>query len=97
MIALPNIKNCLSWIIQGLNLSGVKGSDSQKLYELSHKKDVPKRIKATMQTHLRYAVILGAFTKIWNNEILMTMRKVKIEIQKQKEKQKEKAKMIAMN
>ena len=70
---------------------------TKKLYELSHGKDVSKGIKATMQTHLRYAVILGALTKIWNNEILMTMRRVKIEIQNQKEKQKEKTKMIAMN
>ena len=46
MIVLPNIKNCLSWIIQGLNLSGVKGSDSQKLYELSHKKDVNEKMIA---------------------------------------------------
>ena len=43
VIAFPNIENCLSWIIQRLNLSGVKGSDWQKLYEVSFptKKDVP--------------------------------------------------------
>ena len=50
-----------------------------------------------METHLRYAVILGAFPKTRNIEILMTMRKVKNEIQKQKEEQKEKTKTIAMN
>ena len=27
--------DCLTWIIQRLNLSGVKGSDLQKLYEVS--------------------------------------------------------------
>ena len=35
MIAFPNIENCLSWIIQRLNLSGVKGLDFQKLCEVS--------------------------------------------------------------
>ena len=34
VVAFPNIKICLSWIIQRFNLSGVKGSDLQKLYEL---------------------------------------------------------------
>ena len=43
VIAFPNIENCLSGIIQRLNLSGVKASDWQKLYEVSFptKKDVP--------------------------------------------------------
>ena len=35
VIAFPNIENCLSWIIQRLNLRGVKGFDLQKLYEVS--------------------------------------------------------------
>ena len=35
MIAFPNIENFLPWIIQRSNLSGVKGSDLQKLYEVS--------------------------------------------------------------
>ena len=34
VVAFPNIKICLSWIIQRFNLSGVKGSDLQKLYEV---------------------------------------------------------------
>ena len=33
--AFQNIENCLSWIIQRLTLSGVKGSDFQKLYQVS--------------------------------------------------------------
>ena len=43
VIVFPNLENCLSWIIQRLNLSGVKGSYWQKLYEVSFptKKDVP--------------------------------------------------------
>ena len=35
MVAFPNIKICLSWIIQRFNLSGIKGSDLQKLHEVS--------------------------------------------------------------
>ena len=35
MIAFPNIENFLPWIIQRSNLSGVKGSNWQKLYEVS--------------------------------------------------------------
>ena len=34
VVAFPNIKICLSWIIQRFNLSGVKGSGLQKLYEV---------------------------------------------------------------
>ena len=34
VVAFPNIKICLLWIIQRFNLSGVKGSDLQKLYEV---------------------------------------------------------------
>ena len=34
--------------------------------------------KATMETHLRFAVILGAFPRKRDNEILMTVRKIKI-------------------
>ena len=34
VVAFPNIKICLSWIIQRFNLSGVKGSDLQKLYKV---------------------------------------------------------------
>ena len=35
VVAFPNIKICLSWIIQRFNLSGIKGSDLQKLHEVS--------------------------------------------------------------
>ena len=50
-----------------------------------------------METHVRSAVILGAFPKIKNNDILIAVQKIKIEIQEQKEEQKEKTKTIAMN
>ena len=50
-----------------------------------------------METHLRSAVILGAFPKKRNNKILITMRKRKIEKQKQKEEQKGKTETILMN
>ena len=45
--------------------------------------------KATMETHLRFPVILGAFPRKRYDEILMTVRKIKIsKEQKQKEEQK---------
>ena len=45
--------------------------------------------KATMETHLRFPVILGAIPRKRYDEILMTVRKIKIsKEQKQKEEQK---------
>ena len=70
MIAFPNLENCLSWIIQRLNLSGVKGSDWQKLYEISFptKNNVPIFDEGDLRNDGNSSSICSNFRNIFQKE-----------------------------
>ena len=69
VIAFPIIENCLSWIIQGSNLCGVKGSDCQKLYEVSFptKDDAPIFDKGDLSNDGNSSSVYSNFTRISQN------------------------------
>ena len=70
MIAFPNTEKYFSWIVQRLNLSGVKGSDWQKLYEVSFptKNDVPIFDEGDLSNDENSPSICSDFRSISQNE-----------------------------